>query len=146
MTIEDAKTLLGFASMIIIPFAVTWLKAVTWPDYIKFMLAALLSLVVGYLTAYTAGQIFLDGSIVQNGAVVFTATQIVYYAAFRGLGLEKVLFPQSALAHHAQDQAVKEVANVSVAEARDVLDPNTKPTLDVQANVVLDGSTGTKIE
>lgn len=136
LSLNDAATLSTVISAIVIPFAVTWLKAVTWPDWVKFSLAVFLSLIAGGLTAYVAGQIVLSGSLVQNGAVIFTAAQGVYYIAFRGLGLEKVLFPQSALAHAAEEQASAAVSNVSSADARDILDPNTPPKLDVTTNVV----------
>jgi len=136
LTIDDAKTLLAGASVIGIPFLVTWLKAVTWPDWLKFAIAAIASLVVGFLTAYSNSQLLLEGTLIQNGAVIFMATQIVYYGAFRGLGLEKVLFPKSALAHHAEDQATAQVANISKETAAAILDPNATPALDVQTTIV----------
>lgn len=135
LSLEDAKTLSTVIAAVVIPFAVTWLKAVTWPDWMKFSLAVILSLVAGGLTAYVAGQIVLSGSLIQNASVIFTAAQGVYYLAFRGLGLEKVLFPQSALAHQAEEQATKEVSGMSRAQAQDILDPNTPPALDVSATV-----------
>ncbi len=136
MTVEDAKVLLALLSTIGIPLAVQWLTKLTWPAWMKFAVAALLSAIVGYLTAYTAGQLLLNGSIIQNGSVIFTATQIVYYGAFRGLGLEKILFPQTALAHQAQEQVTEKVSDVSNNTARAILDPDASPALDVQATVV----------
>ncbi len=138
MTVEDAKVILAFASTIGIPLAVTWITRVTWPAWMKFAVAALLSAAVGYLTAYTAGQLLLNGSVIQNGSVIFAASQIVYYGAFRGLGLEKVLFPQTALAHQAQEQVTESVvkANVSRDTAAAILNPDATPALDVQAIVV----------
>ncbi len=135
LSLDDAKTVSTVLAAVVIPFAVTWLKAVTWPDWLKFAVAVLLSLVAGGLTAYVAGQIVLSGSLIQNASVIFTAAQLVYYGAFRALGLEKVLFPQSALAHAAEEQASAAVSNVSSTQARDILDPNTAPTLDVTTNV-----------
>jgi hypothetical protein len=135
-SVDDAKTVLTVLSAAAIPFAVTWLKAVTWPDWAKFAVAVALSLLAGGLTAYVGGQIVLSGSLLQNASVIFSATQLVYYGAFRALGLEKVLFPQSALAHQAGEQAVQEVSTVSRSEAQDILDPNTPPSLDVSATVV----------
>lgn len=135
-SVDDAKTILTVLSAIGIPFAVTWLKAVTWPDWVKFSTAVILSLLAGGLTAYVSGQIVFSGSLVQNASVIFTATQLVYYGAFRALGLERVLFPQSALAHQAGDQAVKEVSTMSKKTAQDILDPNTSPALDISATIV----------
>lgn len=136
ISVDDAKTVLTLLAAVIIPFAVTWLKAVTWPDWLKFALAGALSLMAGGLTAYISGQIVLSGSLIQNASVIFTAAQVVYYGAFRALGLERVLFPQSALAHQAEEQATKEVSNVSRTQAQDILDPNTAPALDVSATVI----------
>ncbi len=135
-SVDDAKTILTLISAAVIPFAVTWLKAVTWPDWAKFVVAVILSLIAGGLTAYATGQIIFSGSLVQNASVIFTATQLVYYGAFRALGLEKVLFPQSALAHQAEEQATQEVSGVSRAQAQDILDPNTSPSLEITASVV----------
>ena len=135
LSVNDAKTIAGFLSMAVIPFAVTWLKQVTWADWQKFLLAAVLSAVAGFFTAYTGGQLLLSGSIVQNAAVIFAAAQIVYYGAFRGLGLERALFPKSALAHQAGEQAVQQVSSVSTEDARDVLDSKSNTTLDVTATV-----------
>lgn len=135
-SLEDAKIILGAVSMIGIPFAVTWLAKVTWPDWSKFALAAVLSLVAGFLTAYSNKQLFLDGSLIQNAAVIFTAAQVVYYGAFRTLGLEKVLFPQTALAHHAEEQASQQTADITRADAKAMLDPSDRKGLDVRVNVV----------
>jgi len=135
LSIDDAQIVLTAISAVVIPFAVTWLKSVTWPDWAKFVLAVVLSLVAGGLTAYVTGQIVATGSLIQTGSVIFTAAQVVYYAAFRGLGLERVLFPQSALAHAAEEQATAGVANVTRDQARDILDPATPPTLDVTTTV-----------
>lgn len=136
LSLDDAKTLSTLVSVVIIPFAVTWLKSVTWPDWLKFALAVTLSLVAGALTAYIAGQIVLSGSLIQNASVIFSAAQIVYYAAFRALGLERVLFPQSALAHQAEEKAVTAVSDVTKQTAKDILDPNSPPALNVTAQIV----------
>lgn len=133
---EDANTLLKVVSGVIIPFAVIWLQKVTWSSQAKFALAALLSLIAGGLTAYIAGDLLLTGSVVQNAFTIFGTAQLVYFGAFRGLGLEKVLFPQEALVNQAKEQIAVETANVTVEDARDILDPNTPPKLEVTSNVV----------
>lgn len=144
-TVDDAKTIATFISAVVIPFAVIWLQKVTWSAQAKFALAVLLSLIAGGLTAYVAGQIVITGSIVQNAAVIFTAAQIVYYGAFRTLGLERVLFPQEALVNQAKDQVANESAvnNVTRQEAKDILDPSAPPALNVEATVV--NTTGDKV-
>src|SRR5688572_3238622 len=99
----DAKYLLaGFG--IIIPIVIAWMPTIKIPDYVKFAILAVLSIVGGYLTILSTEQLVNGGTIVQNGALVLTAAQIFYYAAFRVLGLERVLFPQQALATEAKEQ------------------------------------------
>lgn len=138
MTVDDAKTVATFISAVVIPFAVIWLQKVTWSAQAKFALAAVLSLLAGGLTAYVAGQIVLSGSIVQNAAVIFTAAQIVYYGAFRTLGLERVLFPQEALVNQAKEQIAQQsaVSTATRQEAKDILSPTEPPALAVEATVV----------
>jgi hypothetical protein len=138
MTVDDAKTLATFISAVVIPFAVIWLQKVTWSPQAKFALAVVLSLLAGGLTAYVAGQIVVSGSLIQNAAVIFTAAQIVYYGAFRTLGLERVLFPQEALVNQAKEQVAQEpsVSNATRQEAKDILDPTAPPALNVEATVV----------
>ena len=132
---DDAKYLLaGFG--VLIPFVIAWLPTIKIPDYGKFGILALLSLVGGFLTAYTTGTINWTGSIVQNGATILTAAQVFYYGAFRVLGLEKVLFPQQAVATQVKEQAKVETPDVSTALAKAILDPSEPPAIDVKANVV----------
>lgn len=132
---EDAKYLLT-ALGILIPFIIAWLPTLKIPDYGKFGILALLSLIGGSLTAIATNQLITGGSLIQNGAVVLTAAQVFYYAAFRMLGLERALFPQQALSTQVKEQAKLESPTVTTAQARDILDPNTPPAVEVTAEVV----------
>lgn len=136
MSVEDAKTLSTVISAVVIPFAVIWLQKLEWSAQAKFALAVVLSLVAGALTAYVTNQAVFTGSLIQTVSVIFTSAQVVYYGAFRVLGLEKVLFPQEALVNQAKEQVTQEVKNVSRQDAQDILDPNTPPKLEVSADVV----------
>lgn len=135
LSTQDATTILTLLSAVVIPFAVIWLQKLTWPDALKFALAILLSLIAGGLTAYIAGQVVLSGSLIHNAAVIFSAAQIVYYGAFRTLGLERVLFPQEALANHAQAVVADQVSGVSREAAKDVLNMDSSSTLIVNTAI-----------
>jgi|SwirhirootsSR3_FD_contig_61_8411332_length_1191_multi_1_in_0_out_0_1 hypothetical protein len=136
LSIEDAKLLLGGISAVVIPFIIAWLPTIKLPDYVKFAILAALSLVGGFLTAYISGSINFGGSIIATGSVILVAAQAFYYSAFRLLGLERVLFPQQALATEAKEQAKDATpTNISDAKAKDILDPNTPSTLEVSAVV-----------
>lgn len=140
LSAEDAKYLLGGFGVLVV-FAVTWLPTIKLSDYIKFAIVAALSLVGGYLTIVSTDQFVTGGSLIQNAALVFTASQIFYYGAFRALGLERVLSPQTALVKEAQEQAKDATpTNISNQEAKVILDPNTPPKL--QANVQVTNATG----
>ncbi len=131
----DAAILLtGFG--VLVTLIVSWLPTLKLSDYIKFAIVALLSAVGGYLTLVASDQILTGGSLIQNGALVFTASQIFYYGAFRALGLERVLFPQNALVKEAQEQAKDATpTNISNESAKDILDPNSPPKLEASVQV-----------
>ena len=135
LTANDAKLLLsGFG--ILIPFIIAWLPTIKVSDYAKFGILALFSLIGGFLTVLTTGGLDNNSSILQNGAVILTAAQGFYYGAFRMLGLEKVLFPQQALATQAKESVKEVIPEVSTDRAKDVLDPKAPPALQVSAQIV----------
>jgi hypothetical protein len=135
LTSEDAKYLLGGFGVLVV-FVVTWLPTLKLSDYIKFAIVAVLSAIGGYLTLVSTEQILTSGSLIQNGSLVFAASQAFYYVAFRALGLERVLFPQNALVKEAQEQAKDATpTNISTAVAKDILDPNTSPKLEATVQV-----------
>lgn len=135
LSAEDAKYLLGGFGVLVV-FAVTWLPTLKLSDYVKFAVVALLSIVGGYLTIVSTDQFVTGGSLIQNASLVFAASQIFYYGAFRALGLERVLSPQTALVKEAQEQAKDATpTNISNASAKDILDPNTPPKLEANVQV-----------
>ncbi len=136
LSADDAKYLLtGFG--IIIPVVIAWLPTIKVADYIKFLIVVVLSIIGGFLTVLATEQLVNGGTLVQNAALVFTASQLFYYGAFRVLGLEKVLFPQQALATEAKEQAKESVpSNLSTERAKDILDPATPSSLEVSTQIV----------
>lgn len=135
LTPTDATLLLtGFG--VLVTLVVSWLPTLKLSDYTKFAVVAFLSSIGGYLTLVASDQILTGGTLIQNGALVFTASQLFYYGAFRALGLERVLFPQNALVKEAQEQAKDATpTNISDVVAKDILDPATPATLEVSAHV-----------
>ncbi len=135
LSIEDAQLLLGGISAVLIPFIIAWLPTIKLPDYVKFGVLVILSLVGGFLTAYISGSINFNGSVVATASTILVAAQAFYYGAFRLLGLERVLFPQQALATEAREQAKDDTPMVSNERAKDILDPNTSPKLEVTTQI-----------
>jgi hypothetical protein len=135
LTPSDAAIILsGFG--VLVTFLVAWLPTLKVSDYVKFSIAAGLSIIGGFLTVVATNQFITTGTLIQNAAVVFSASQIFYYGAFRVLGLERVLFPQQALATQVKEQAKESTPDVSTAAAKDILDPTTQPSVQVTAKVV----------
>lgn len=132
---DDAKYALATLG-IFIPFIISWLPTLKIPDYGKFGILAVLSLIGGLLTTIATNQLITGGSLIQNAAVVLTAAQVFYYGAFRMLGLERALFPQQALHTQVKEQAKNETPTVSTERAKQILDPNAPPAVQVTAEVV----------
>lgn len=136
LTPDDAKYLLGFFG-VVVTLSIAWLPTIKIPDYQKFGILALFSLVGGFLTVVSTNQFINGGSIIQNAALVLTAAQAFYYTAFRVLGLERVLFPKQAVATEVKEQAKDTVPEtLTTARAKDLLDPNTPATLQVTTQVI----------
>lgn len=136
MTETDAQILLGLVTAIVIPFAVLWIPRLSWPGGLKWLLATAISLVGGYLTLIVTGQFRPDASLIQNASYILTASQAIYYSAFKGLGLETWMFPRSAVAAEASDMAKLQVENtVSKATAKEILSAENDTCLNVQTEV-----------
>jgi hypothetical protein len=135
LSTEDAKYLLGGFGIIVV-LVVTWLPTIKLSDYIKFAIVAVLSIIGGYLTIVSTDQFVNGGSLIQNASIVFAASQIFYYGAFRFLGLERVLSPQQALATEAKEQAVQATpTNISNDKVKDILDPKTPSAIEATIQV-----------
>lgn len=132
---DDAKYLLtGFG--ILIPIVIAWLPTIKVADYVKFAIVAVLSVLGGYLTVVATSQFITGGTLIQNAALVFSASQLFYYGAFRILGLERVLFPQQALATAVKEQAKQSTPeDISTDTVKDILDPKTQTSLKVTTTV-----------
>src|SRR5512138_1362462 len=117
---NDAAILLaGFGALI--PFVIAWLPTIKIPDFAKFGILVALSVLGGFLTIVSTNQFITGGTLIQNAAIVLSAAQLFYYGAFRLLGLERVLFPQQALATEAKEQAKDSIPVVPTAVAKDIL-------------------------
>lgn len=69
------NTLLG----VLLPFVIQWLKNVNWKKELKFLFALLISVIVGFISAYfTNNLIFEIEKIVATISYIFTITQIIY--------------------------------------------------------------------
>lgn len=135
LNLNDAQTLLTTISVILIPFIIAWLPTLKVNDYVKFSILVILSLIGGGLTAYVSGQLSSEGTIIQHAAVIATAAQIFYYAAFRKLGLERVLFPQQAVINQAKQDVKEQLVSITPTQAADILNKDNSASVTVTTNV-----------
>ncbi len=135
MSTQDAQILLATLTSICIPFIVLWLPKLSLPSYLKWLIAVAVSLVGGYLTLAVTGDLRPDLSLVQVASLILTASQAIYYTFFKGLNLERFLFPTAALVEAGKTEVAQKLENVSSATAKDVLDPATDTKLQVTAIV-----------
>ena len=74
---------------ILLPFAVSLLKSVSWPRQVKIALTAGLSLVLAVIVSAVAAN--LDLSILANWGLIFATASSVYTALLEKSGLEEKL-------------------------------------------------------
>ncbi len=132
---HDAGILLavfmGLASILVL-----WMKALKWPDIIKFAIVVVFCAVGGYLSAVASSAIVPTESLIGNGAIIYTAAYGIYTVFFRTLGLDKSLYPKAAIVKDAADAAQSQVIDkVSNDTAKQALNQDHPSTLVVQANV-----------
>jgi len=125
LSLDDAKILLQLLSTLVIPFAVSYLKKVTWTPLAKFGLAILLSVLAGALTSYVSG---VEGSFIRISTEIFTASQGIYYVFFKSFGFEELIAPKTALADQIKQVAVATtVAPLTDNQAKAILNRDEDP-------------------
>lgn len=119
-----------FIAGVLIPLVVLWLGKLTWKGEHKFALAAGISLLAGFITAWTDGSLTAS-TVMENLTVILSVSQGVYFGAFKALGLERIFFPKEAVLDDATQQVKDQVDTMSDATAKDVADKSTPTTVDV---------------
>lgn len=133
MTKNDALILLNLATIGLLPLSYSWIKAKVFHDWVRFTLACVVSGLVGFLTAYSAGTLNSEYSIIQNAGVIVTASYGVYYGVFRGLKLEDWLFPRATVIEEAQKSVAAQISTMSNKTINDAMDPTSDIAIAVSA-------------
>ena len=93
-TPQDAAALVALlTSAGLVNLGAQYLKRAHMSDGVKYLIALLLSALLGGLTAYGAGQFGVELSLVEAVGVVFAAATGVYHAVFKKYGWDKSVFP-----------------------------------------------------
>lgn len=129
----DAALLLGGFSSILLPFVHTWLTVNILPDWVKFIIAVLISAIGGFLTSFVSGQLLNTLSVIQTAALIGGAGVGIYTIAFRGLNLEKVLFPRAYVIAEAQKSVATQIGTMATQTIKDAVNPTSDTIISVRA-------------
>lgn len=135
MSQTDAAIILGLLSGFGLTYAHAWMKSNVLPDWVKFTVAALLSLASGFLTAYVSGQIVVTRSVIENASYIGVAGAAFYIAA-GFTGLERVIFPRASVISEAQKSIAGQIGMLSSQTIKDAVDPNSSTVISVRATPV----------
>lgn len=109
LSVTQATVLWTLFTSLVVPFVVSFIKKVHWPDGAKWTIAALTSLVGAYLSLAATGNFTSTIDIIIVGAAILTAATGWYHSWFKGLGLESWFNPPQTIATETADAAAAEV-------------------------------------
>ena len=136
MSKADFTILLNAATIVLIPFVYSWVKSQVLPDWVRFILACLTCILVGALSAVVTGSVTTSASIIQNASTVIVLSYGVYYAVFRGLHLEAILFPRASVINLAEKSVAAQIGTMSSQTIKDATDPLSSTAIKVSAESV----------
>lgn len=133
-TPNNATELLKLISPLLVILATYLTARVDMRAEFKIGIAFIASAVIALLTGYAEGA--LQANFWSNLVYIFTAAQAVYAGVFKLGGIERFVKPIEALASLAAQQAKEQVADTSTEAAKEVLDPKSNTTVNVETEIV----------
>ncbi len=122
---------------LVLPFLVLYLTKIQWKAEYKLAAAVGASLAAGIVIAFADGKVTWE-TVGSNLAVIFTTAQVIYAMFFKALGLESVLFPQTAVVDKATTIVKEELSELSREDAVKILDPITSDHVTVNVETTID--------
>lgn len=129
----DAAILLNGLTVILLPFVHSWMKAKILPDWLRFIIACVVSGIGGYLSAIVTGKFYDAQSLIQTAAVISTLGAGIYIGAFGRLGLEKAIFPRADIINEAQKSVAGQIGFLSTETVNAAVDPESTTVISVRA-------------
>lgn len=136
MSQVDASIILGAFWSCVPPLAHAWMKSNILPDWVKFVVAVLLSILGGTLTIIVSGKLINTLSIIQTAALIGSASAGIYAILFRQFGLESVLYPRAGVITEAQKSVAAQIGMMSTQTIKDAANPESSTVISVQATPV----------
>jgi hypothetical protein len=120
-----------------IPLVVSSLKQINWPNYQKFGLVFVLSLIAASIVPLAqlreSGDFDFSKLAAMMG-VIFTTTQLVYQGAFKLYDAETIVNPKAALLSVVKEQLSLYLDRLTTDQIKSILDPESPDTLDIVIN------------
>lgn len=132
-TSDNAAQLLQIISPFVTILATYIIGRTDMKTIVKVAIALITSAIMGALTSFAQGD--LVSNLWSNLAIIFTASQGLYFVFFKGLNLEALFYPQEALASKAAEQVRTQVAEIPAEVATAVLNPDSPVKLETTATV-----------
>jgi uncharacterized membrane protein len=121
----------------IIPIVVSSMKQASWPNYQKFGLVFVISLVAASvvpMAQFTNSGEFDFGKMALMLGGIFTTTQVIYQGAFKYLEVESTVNPKAALLSLVKDQISHYIETISDERVKSIIDPESEHSLEVTIN------------
>lgn len=121
----------------LIPVVVSNVKQAHWPNYQKFGLVFLISLVAAAIVPiaqFTLNESFDYGKFAAMLGTIFTTSQIVYQGAFKYLNMESTVNPKAALLSLIKEQVSLYIESIPNEKVRIILDPESESSIEVVIN------------
>jgi hypothetical protein len=109
------------------------MKSNVLPDWVKFIIVCVWCGLGGFLTSYIGGQFVDSLTIVEKGAIIAVGGGAIYAAVFRGLQLERVLYPRAAVITEAQKSVAAQIGLMSHDTIAEATDPMSTTVIAVTA-------------
>lgn len=90
---DDALVLSMVFTSTIAPFIISWIKDDTWPKWVRFLCAVIVSAIGGILVAYSSGELTFTERPILIVVAVITLTIAQFKLWFKDSGLEDVINP-----------------------------------------------------
>jgi hypothetical protein len=118
------------------------LKTKPWPSWLKFLTACAWCGLGGYLKLQATDSFVGITSFIAMSSSIYISGYALYVGLFSALGLERVLYPKSALISDAKQQVVAQLTDTTPEVAYDVADKTTVTRVQVTTAII---QTPTKI-
>lgn len=134
---SQAEVLYQIVIGTLIPLVVSNVKQAHWPNYQKFGLVFLISLIAAAivpLAQFDMYESFDYGKMAAMLGTIFTTSQIIYQGAFKYFDMESTVNPKAALLSLVKEQVALYLESLPADRAKVILDPESEDGIEIVIN------------